>query len=103
MDIFICRYHSRRILGIYELGWGGYWAWDPVENSSLMPWLILTAFIHSSMIQEKSQDPVEFEKLRNETQNGHSFAHARSLNNNHLSFNIELIYFSVKSSSSSDE
>ncbi len=45
------------ILGGYwaynELGWGGYWAWDPVENSSLMPWLILTAFIHSSMIQEK--------------------------------------------------
>ena len=45
------------ILGGYwaynELGWGGYWAWDPVENSSLMPWFILTAFIHSSMIQEK--------------------------------------------------
>ena len=45
------------ILGGYwaynELGWGGYWAWDPVENSSLMPWLTLTAFIHSSMIQEK--------------------------------------------------
>ena len=32
---------------------GGYWAWDPVENSSLMPWLTFTAFIHSSMIQEK--------------------------------------------------
>ena len=45
------------ILGGYwaynELGWGGYWAWDPVENSSLMPWLMLTAFIHSSIIQEK--------------------------------------------------
>ena len=45
------------ILGGYwaynELGCGGYWAWDPVENSSLMPWLTLTAFIHSSMIQEK--------------------------------------------------
>ena len=38
----------------YEvLGWGGYWAWDPVENSSLMPWLMGTAFVHSVMIQEK--------------------------------------------------
>src|SRR5258706_8809884 len=36
-----------------ELGWGGYWAWDPVENASLMPWLAMSAFIHSVMIQEK--------------------------------------------------
>ena len=36
-----------------ELGWGGYWAWDPVENASFMPWLTSTAFIHSIMIQEK--------------------------------------------------
>ncbi len=36
-----------------ELGWGGYWAWDPVENASLMPWLLGTAFLHSVMIQEK--------------------------------------------------
>jgi cytochrome c-type biogenesis protein CcmF len=36
-----------------ELGWGGYWAWDPVENAALMPWLLATAFIHSIMIQEK--------------------------------------------------
>ncbi|MBI1869599.1 MAG: heme lyase CcmF/NrfE family subunit [Chlamydiae bacterium] len=36
-----------------ELGWGGYWAWDPVENASLMPWLTATAFLHSVMIQEK--------------------------------------------------
>jgi len=36
-----------------ELGWGGYWAWDPVENASLMPWLTGTAFIHSIMIQER--------------------------------------------------
>ena len=36
-----------------ELGWGGYWAWDPVENASLMPWLVGTAFLHSAMIQEK--------------------------------------------------
>ncbi len=38
----------------YEvLGWGGYWAWDPVENASLMPWLAATAYLHSVMIQEK--------------------------------------------------
>jgi cytochrome c-type biogenesis protein CcmF len=36
-----------------ELGWGGYWAWDPVENASLMPWLTGTAFLHSIVIQEK--------------------------------------------------
>ncbi|UCC63392.1 MAG: heme lyase CcmF/NrfE family subunit, partial [Anaerolineae bacterium] len=35
------------------LGWGGYWGWDPVENASLMPWLVSTAFLHSVMIQEK--------------------------------------------------
>ncbi|WP_202320642.1 heme lyase CcmF/NrfE family subunit [Archaeoglobus neptunius] len=34
------------------LGWGGFWAWDPVENASLLPWLTLTAFLHSIMIQE---------------------------------------------------
>jgi cytochrome c-type biogenesis protein CcmF len=38
----------------YEvLGWGGYWAWDPVENASFMPWLAATAYLHSVMIQEK--------------------------------------------------
>ena len=37
----------------YELGWGGYWAWDPVENASFMPWLVGTAFLHSVMVQEK--------------------------------------------------
>ncbi|MGH7567692.1 MAG: heme lyase CcmF/NrfE family subunit [Gemmatimonadales bacterium] len=36
-----------------ELGWGGYWAWDPVENAALLPWLTITAFLHSVMIQEK--------------------------------------------------
>ena len=36
-----------------ELGWGGYWAWDPVENAAFMPWLTGTAFLHSIMIQEK--------------------------------------------------
>jgi cytochrome c-type biogenesis protein CcmF len=35
------------------LGWGGYWAWDPVENASLLPWLTATAFLHSVMMQEK--------------------------------------------------
>jgi len=34
-----------------ELGWGGYWAWDPVENAGLMPWLLATAFLHSIMIR----------------------------------------------------
>ena len=37
----------------YELGWGGYWAWDPVENASLLPWLTATAFLHSVMAQEQ--------------------------------------------------
>jgi cytochrome c-type biogenesis protein CcmF len=40
------------VLGMWwaygELGWGGYWAWDPVENAGLMPWLLLTAFLHSA-------------------------------------------------------
>ncbi|MGH9709542.1 MAG: heme lyase CcmF/NrfE family subunit, partial [Candidatus Acidiferrales bacterium] len=35
------------------LGWGGYWAWDPVENASLLPWISATAFLHSVMMQEK--------------------------------------------------
>lgn len=37
----------------HELGWGGYWAWDPVENASLLPWLTGTAFLHSVLIQER--------------------------------------------------
>src|SRR5690349_20067237 len=45
------------VLGMWwaygELGWGGYWAWDPVENASFLPWLINTAFLHSIMVQEK--------------------------------------------------
>jgi cytochrome c-type biogenesis protein CcmF len=47
------------VLGSYwayiELGWGGYWAWDPVENASFMPWLVGTAFLHSVMIQEQKR------------------------------------------------
>ncbi|HZD04223.1 MAG TPA: heme lyase CcmF/NrfE family subunit, partial [Longimicrobiales bacterium] len=40
----------------YEvLGWGGYWAWDPVENAALMPWLVGTAFLHSIMVQERRE------------------------------------------------
>jgi len=38
-----------------ELGWGGYWAWDPVENASLIPWLTCTAFLHSVMIEERKK------------------------------------------------
>jgi cytochrome c-type biogenesis protein CcmF len=38
-----------------ELGWGGYWAWDPVENASLIPWLTATAFLHSVMIEERKK------------------------------------------------
>ncbi|RIL11315.1 MAG: cytochrome C biogenesis protein [Proteobacteria bacterium] len=45
------------VLGGYwayiELGWGGFWAWDPVENSSFLPWLTSTAFLHSIMVQER--------------------------------------------------
>ncbi len=37
----------------YELGWGGWWFWDPVENASFMPWLIATALLHSSIVVEK--------------------------------------------------
>ncbi|MEQ1868412.1 MAG: cytochrome c-type biogenesis CcmF C-terminal domain-containing protein [Vicinamibacterales bacterium] len=36
-----------------ELGWGGYWAWDPVENAALLPWFTATAFLHSVMVQER--------------------------------------------------
>lgn len=36
-----------------ELGWGGFWAWDPVENASFIPWLVATAFIHTAIIQER--------------------------------------------------
>jgi cytochrome c-type biogenesis protein CcmF len=36
-----------------ELGWGGYWGWDPVENAALMPWLAATAFLHSAMVEER--------------------------------------------------
>ena len=37
----------------YELGWGGWWFWDPVENASFMPWLVGTALIHSLAVTEK--------------------------------------------------
>jgi cytochrome c-type biogenesis protein CcmF len=37
----------------HVLGWGGYWSWDPVENVALMPWLTATAFLHSTMVQER--------------------------------------------------
>ena len=41
------------IWAYYELGWGGYWFWDPVENSSLMPWLLMTALLHSVLVLER--------------------------------------------------
>ncbi len=37
----------------YELGWGGFWFWDPVENASFMPWLAGTALLHSAIVMEK--------------------------------------------------
>ena len=37
----------------YELGWGGWWFWDPVENASFMPWLVATALLHSAIVTEK--------------------------------------------------
>ena len=39
----------------YELGWGGWWFWDPVENASLMPWLAATALLHSAVVMEKRE------------------------------------------------
>ncbi len=39
----------------YELGWGGFWFWDPVENASLMPWLFATALLHSAIVVEKRE------------------------------------------------
>ena len=41
------------IWAYYELGWGGYWFWDPVENSSLIPWFLMTALFHSILVLEK--------------------------------------------------
>ena len=39
----------------YELGWGGWWFWDPVENASFMPWLAATALLHSALVMEKRE------------------------------------------------
>jgi cytochrome c-type biogenesis protein CcmF len=38
----------------YDLGWGGFWFWDPVENASLMPWLVATALLHSALATERT-------------------------------------------------
>ena len=43
------------IWAYYELGWGGFWFWDPVENVSLMPWLALTTLLHCILVLEKDQ------------------------------------------------
>ncbi|MBL1215150.1 MAG: cytochrome c biogenesis protein CcsA [Ignavibacteriae bacterium] len=45
------------------LGWGGYWAWDPVENASLIPWIILAALLHTMLIQKKSQTAINSAKF----------------------------------------
>ena len=47
------RVDARHDLGYEELGWGGYWGWDPVENAALLPWFTATAFLHSVMVQER--------------------------------------------------
>jgi len=44
------------IWAYYELGWGGYWFWDPVENSSLIPWFLMTALLHSILVLEKREN-----------------------------------------------
>jgi cytochrome c-type biogenesis protein CcmF len=52
--IFLSIGNALGMLWAYEeLGWGGYWAWDPVENAAFFPWLTATAFLHSQMIQER--------------------------------------------------
>src|SRR5882757_6430155 len=52
--LFLSIGNSLGMLWAYEeLGWGGYWAWDPVENAAFLPWLTATAFVHSMMIQER--------------------------------------------------
>ncbi len=52
VDVPDLRPHPRRPMGTTRRqGWGGYWAWDPVENAGLLPWFTVTAFLHSIMIQ----------------------------------------------------
>jgi cytochrome c-type biogenesis protein CcmF len=52
--MFLAIGNALGMLWAYEsLGWGGYWAWDPVENAAFMPWLVASAYIHSVMIQER--------------------------------------------------
>ena len=45
-----------------ELGWGGFWGWDPVENAGLLPWFTATAFLHSVMVQERRGDASRLER-----------------------------------------
>ena len=40
----------------YELGWGGFWFWDPVENASLLPWLTSTALLHTIIVSERKKN-----------------------------------------------
>jgi cytochrome c-type biogenesis protein CcmF len=46
---------SGSVWAYYELGWGGFWFWDPVENASLMPWFVMTALMHSVIVLEKRE------------------------------------------------
>jgi cytochrome c-type biogenesis protein CcmF len=55
MDFFNFRNFVGSIWAYYELGWGGFWFWDPVENVSLMPWLALTTLLHCILVLEKKQ------------------------------------------------
>ena len=61
-----------------EVGWGGYYAWDPVENAALMPWLAATAFLHSVMIQEKQRDAEGLERGARRRSRSASRSSARS-------------------------
>jgi len=47
------RSNARRLVAYEVLGWGGYWAWDPVENASFSPWLTATAALHSALLTER--------------------------------------------------
>ena len=61
-----------------ELGWGGYWAWDPVENAALMPWLCITAFIHSIDDPGEAGDAEGVERVAGPGQRGTLRSSARS-------------------------
>ena len=53
MGIFVSGHHVGQLVGLLQLGWGGWWFWDPVENASFMPWLMGAALVHSLAVTEK--------------------------------------------------